>query len=164
MRGDSLARLAEGDPGRLARRHGKAERAEAAREGAFAVAREQALRGPPQERGLQERLTVALRLPDPELARGNVDEGGAQSPADASAPSMQGEEEIVGRAVQILRVREGARRDDAHHLAAHDLLALARRLHLLAHRDLAARADQPRDVAVGGVVRDARHRDGALAL
>ena len=82
----------------------------------------------------------------------------------APGAAMEREEEVVRGPVQELRVGDGARRDDAHDLAPHQLLALGGRLHLLAHGDLLARSDEARDVAVGGVVRDTRHRDRALAF
>src|SRR5499433_1060829 len=164
MRSESFARLAKGEPRRLARRYGKAESAEPTRQRGLSIAGEETLRRPSQEGRLEQRLAVARRLPHPELARGNVDEGGPQGAGAASSRSMEGEEEVVGGAVEILRIGEGARRDDPHHFSAHDLLALPRSLHLFAHRDLAACADQARDVAVGRVVRDARHGDGTLAL
>ncbi len=98
--------------------------------------------------------------PDPEVPGGDVDEGRAERARRA----MQREEEVVRGPVQELRVGDGARRDDADDLAPHQLLALGGRLHLLAHGDLLARSDEARDVAVGGVVRDPRHRDRPLAF
>ena len=60
-----------------------------------------------------------------------------------------------------LELRGG--RDDAHHLALDDALGGARVLHLLAERDPEALPHQPGDVAGGGVVGHAAHRD-RLAL
>ena len=123
-----------------------------------ALAADEDLRGPAQQRGLQER-----RPPAP------VSSPAQNSPVDTSAratPSVppplpavtvNGEEIVAGGAVEHLRVGERAGRDDAHHLAPHELLAAAGRLHLLAHRHLLALADEPGDIGVGGVMRDAGH-------
>ena len=82
----------------------------------------------------------------------------------AARRAMEYQEEVVRGPVQELRVGDGARRDHADDLAPHELLALGGRLHLLAHGDLLPGADEAGDVAVGGVVRDPRHRDRPLAL
>src|SRR2546423_905215 len=82
----------------------------------------------------------------------------------ASVPPWACLPRVVVRAVEVLEIRDRARGQDGHDLAANQLLALGRRLDLLAHRHLPARADQARDIRLGGVMRDARHGDGALAL
>ena len=145
-----------GSPGR----HRHAERFALAAPLPVGVARHQELGGPPEQRRLEQGGARAVLLPHPEVPGGDVDEGRAEGARRA----MEREEEVVRGPVQELRVGDGARRDDAHDLAPHQLLALGGRLHLLAHGDLLARADEARDVAVGGVVRDPRHRDRPLAL
>ena len=122
------------------------------------------LRRPPQERGFEQAPALPARLADPELARGHVDEGGSQgAPAPVperckarrklfAAPSRY----CVSVSVPGVMTRTTSRRTS--------FLPLARRLHLLAHRHLATGADQPGDVAVGGVMGNARHGDGPLPL
>src|ERR1044071_1552581 len=63
-----------------------------------------------------------------------------------------------------MRVDGRAGRDDADDLAADELLRLGRVFGLLADGDAVAFADQARDVARDGVVRDAAHGDGLAAL
>ena len=164
VRGQSLARRAQREPGGLAARDGKSESGEARGQRGLGLAREEALRRLPQEGGFEQAPALPARLADPELARGHVDEGGPQGAPRARSGAMQGEEEVVRGPVQVLRVGERPRGDDAHHLSPHELLALARRLHLLAHRHLAPGANQPGDIAVGRVMGNARHGDGALPL
>jgi hypothetical protein len=72
-------------------------------------------------------------------------------------------EEIVFAGVEQRAIRGGARRYDAHNLAADQLLARAGQFHLIANRDFESGANQPRDVAFGSVVGNATHRNG-LAL
>jgi hypothetical protein len=148
------------EPSRLAGRHRHAERFALSAPWPVGVARHQELGGPPEQRRLEQGGARALLLPDPEVPGGDVDEGRPEGARRA----MQREEKVVRGPVQELRVGDGARRDDAHDLAPHELLALGRRLHLLAHGDLLARSDEARDVTVGGVMRDPRHRDRPLAF
>src|ERR1044071_3701035 len=63
-----------------------------------------------------------------------------------------------------MRVDGRAGRDDAHDLAADELLRLRRVFGLLADGDAVALANEARDVARDGVVRDAAHGDGLAAL
>ena len=75
-----------------------------------------------------------------------------------------GGEEVVAPRVQQGVLGQRARRHQAHHLAPdHRLVAaffcLRRVLHLLAHSDPEALADQGQQVALGGVDRDAAHLD-----
>ena len=65
--------------------------------------------------------------------------------------------------VEVAGVGERARRHDARHFATDEALGLLRILDLLADRDAKALAHQPREIAVGGVVGQAAHRDGAAA-
>ncbi len=156
-----LARAPRGEPSRIADGHRDARRLAPAQPFRLAAPRDQDLGRAPQERRFDQDLgAVARRLAHPELARRDVDEGHAEGAGGAG----EREEEVVGGAFEELGVGDRAGRDDADDLASHELLALGGRLHLLAHRHLASRADEPRDVAVGGVVGDARHRDRALAL
>ena len=160
--GQRLPSRLEREPRGLPMRHGEAEAAQPGREGLVAVPGEQHLGRPPEQGRLQEGAAVVRALPCPEVPGGDVHEGEAQS--GARARPVDGQEIVVGRAVEVLEIRDRARGHDAHDLAAHQLLALGRRLHLLAHRHLPARADQARDIRLGGVMRDARHGNGALAL
>ena len=54
--------------------------------------------------------------------------------------------------------------DDAHDLAAHQLLAGAGLFHLVADGDLEAGAQQPRDVGLRGVKGDAAHGHGLASF
>src|SRR5260370_34947885 len=74
-----------------------------------------------------------------------------------------GSEKIVFASVEDGDVRSGTRRYDTYHLAAHELFARTGQFHLHADGDLEARADQARDIAFGGVIRNAAHGNG-LAL
>src|SRR6266853_583214 len=74
-----------------------------------------------------------------------------------------GSEKIVFASVEEGDVRSGTRRYDTYHLAAHELFARTGQFHLIADGDLEARADQARDIAFGGVIRNAAHGNG-LAL
>ncbi len=96
-----------------------------------------------------------------EFAGGKIDVG----QADGRAGGMFGDggEKIIFARVEHRNVGGGARRDDAHHFAADNLLAGAGLLHLVADGDFESRADEARDVAVGGVVWNAAHRN-RLAL
>ena len=164
-----MPRLSSDDTRKCAASLSRAERSEN-QEGSPLVtgrpraAREETLRRLPQEGGFEQAPALPARLADPELARGHVDEGGPQGAPRARSGAMQGEEKVVRGPVQVLRVGERPGGDDAHHLSPHELLALARRLHLLAHRHLASGADQPGDIAVGRVMGNARHGDGPLPL
>src|SRR6266480_844786 len=68
-----------------------------------------------------------------------------------------GREEIVFAGVKKCTISSRTRRYDTHHLAAHELFAQTGQFHLIADRDLEAGANQARDVAFGGVVRNATH-------
>ena len=72
-------------------------------------------------------------------------------------------QEIVFARVEDRAVGGGAGRDDADDFAAHQFLARAGLLHLVADGDFEAGANQPRDVAFRGVIGHAAHGDG-LAL
>ena len=63
--------------------------------------------------------------------------------------------------VEVPRVGQRPRRDDADDFALDDALRLARIFDLLADGDAESFLDEPRDVAVDGVVRHAAHRDAA---
>ena len=60
--------------------------------------------------------------------------------------------------VEVAGVGQRAGRDDARDVALDDALGLLRVLDLIADGDAEAALDEPRDVAVGGVERDAAHR------
>jgi hypothetical protein len=112
-----------------------------------------------QQRGLEQRRPRARLLAHPEVAGGHVH----QRDPHRGAGGVGGEQEVVAGAVEELGVGDRARGDDAHHVAADDLAPLGRLLELLAYRHLLAGADEAGDVAVGGVMRDARHRDAVLS-
>ena len=82
--------------------------------------------------------------------------------ADGVAAEDGGGEVVVALGGQHSRVDDGARGDDADHLALDQPLRERGIAHLLADGNAIALADQPGDVALGGVVGDARHR-GAFA-
>src|SRR5467141_1596046 len=68
-----------------------------------------------------------------------------------------GREEIVFAGVKKRPVSSRTWRYHAHHLAAHELFARTGQFHLIADRDLESGANQARDVAFRGVVRNAAH-------
>src|SRR6267378_192257 len=69
-------------------------------------------------------------------------------------------EEIVFAGIKESDIGGGARGDDTHDFATDELFAWAGLLHLIADRDLESGADQARDVAFRGVVRNAAHGNG----
>src|SRR5262249_46838512 len=81
----------------------------------------------------------ARLLARPEVACRHVDERRAERRGRAA----QREEIVVRAAVEELRIRDRAGRDDAHDLAPHQLLAPAGHFHLFADRHLLTRADEP---------------------
>ena len=164
VRRQRLACLAQCEPRRLAARHHHAGRGEPGRQVGVALAGHQALGRPAQESRVEQRRFVSRSFTDPEVARGDVHQGDAERPAGAGAGTMQGEEVIVGRSVQILGIGQRARRDDPHHLSPDELLAFDGRLHLLAHRHLSPGPYQSRDVAVGGMMGNAGHGNGSRTL
>src|ERR1700674_556298 len=68
-----------------------------------------------------------------------------------------GREEIVFTGFEKGAIGGGTRCDDAHDFGAYELFAWAGQLHLIADCDFEANANQPRDVALSGVVRDTTH-------
>jgi hypothetical protein len=140
--------------------HGErdAEAGEPLAKGGVALGGHEDLGGAAHEAGLEESLRAHGVLADPVLAGGDIGEGQPEHPRDA----VRGEEVVVRGPVEILGIGERARRDHPDDLAAHQLLALGGRLHLLAHRDLLALPNELADIGVGGVMRDARH-GGVLA-
>ncbi len=74
-----------------------------------------------------------------------------------------GGEEIIFARVEHRDISGRAWSDDAHNFAANDFLAGAGLLHLVADGDFKSSADEFGDVAIGGVIRDAAHRN-RLAL
>ncbi len=61
---------------------------------------------------------------------------------------------------QQRRFGRRSRRHHARHFALHQLLARPRFLHLIADGHAIAFLDQPREIAVGRVIRHAAHRNG----
>ena len=97
-----------------------------------------------------------LEFASGEIHDGEADEGGGGILRDSG-------KEIVFASVEDGNVGGGAGSDDAGDLAANEFFAGARLLHLLADSDLEAGADEPGDVGVHGVIRNAAHGD-RLAL
>jgi len=153
--GQALLRRPGREPGGLDACQRDAEVGECPGQERVSAVGDEDLGWPPEQRRLQQGLPRALLLPYPEIPCGDVRERHAQAPR---AP-VHGEEEVVRGPVEVLRVRHRAWSDHAHHFAAHQFLALDRRLHLLAHRHLLSSADEAANVAIGGVVRDAGHGD-----
>ena len=90
------------------------------------------------------------------LTRGNI------HMSDGAAVSIardRGQIIVLVRAQQM-GIRGGAGRDDASHFAAHQLLRRSGFLHLIADGDAIAFVDQARDVALGGMIRNAAHGNG----
>src|SRR3984957_8407120 len=82
-----------------------------------------------------------------------------ESQADGRAGRVccDGCQEIVLTRIENGAVGGGSRRDDADDFATDDFLAGTGRFHLIADGDLESCADETRDIAVGGVIRDAAH-------
>ncbi len=74
-----------------------------------------------------------------------------------------GGEEIVFAGVEDGDIGGRARRDHANHFAADEFFARAGLLHLVADGNFEPGANQARDVAFGGMIRNAAHGNG-LAL
>ena len=87
-------------------------------------------------------------------------------PGQAGAPLGKGDrrQEVVGPAVEYLLLGQGAGGHDAGDVALDEALRLGGVLHLVADGHAVAGADEALDVAVGGVVGEAGHRDGVRAL
>ncbi len=165
VRSEQLARRAKREPRRLPARHHHAARGETGPQARVLPARHEALGRPAKERRVEERRLVRPRaFPGPEVARGHVDESHAERAAGACPGPMQGEEIVVGCPLEVARIGQRAGRDDTDHLSPDELLALGGCFHLLAHRHLPPGPYEPRDVAVGGMVRNAGHRNGAFSL
>jgi hypothetical protein len=98
---------------------------------------------------------------DAELAGRHVEQRSATYAAVRSACDRHDEGRLPR--VEVGAVRQGAGRDDADDLAADEPLRLPRIFDLFADGDAEALANQPRDVAVGRVVRHAAHGDRAAA-
>ena len=117
--------------------------------------RQQHLGRAPQQRRGQHGVLAGAVLAHPEVAGRHVE----QRHAGGGTAAAERHQEVVGGARQVGAVGQRAGRHHAHHVAVEQLLARASALHLLADGDLLAGLHQPRDVAVGRVVRDAGHRD-----
>jgi hypothetical protein len=89
-----------------------------------------------------------------ELAGGDVHEGQPH----LSLPHYHAGQVVVALAVEQSRLDDGARRHQPDDLALHHAFCLAGLGHLLADSHLVAAGDEPGQVAVQGVVRDARQR------
>ncbi len=91
------------------------------------------------------------------FAGGKIDVG----QADGRAGGVRGHrgEKIIFAGVENGPIGRRARGDHANDFAADDFFAGAGLLHLIANGNLETGADQAGDVAVGGVVGDAAHRN-----
>ena len=149
-------RAPERERRRIPERERRARRLESRHEmtGLARRLRHQDLARPPHQRRRQHVLGVAGVLPRPEIAGGHVE----QRDAGALARAHDREQEVVGGTGEERGVGDRSRRDEPHDVTLEEFLALAGGLELLAERDLLAGADQPRDIDLGGVMRDARHR------
>jgi hypothetical protein len=97
---------------------------------------------------------IAGKFGGAEFARRKIESG----ESDAIAEGCDGGQEVVllgGSA----RSRGGAGSDYAGHFAADQLFCEARVFDLFANRDFEAAADQLGDIAFGGVIGNAAHRD-----
>ncbi len=105
-------------------------------------------------RDLVGQLLFIRELREAEIARGEIDECKAVAGFCARADRR---EEVVPLRIQHLDVRDGARRNDVRDFALHDLPFL-RLADLIANRHALPGLDQPANVIVRRVVRDAAHR------
>ena len=80
------------------------------------------------------------------------------------APRATAARKLFSLGSRTLQVGGGAGRDHADHFAAHQFFAGAGLLHLVADGDFVAGAQQPRDVGLRGVIRNAAHGDGLAAF
>ena len=86
-----------------------------------------------------------------------------------STPNGNGGQPIGPACIEKPILGQGARRDDTHHIAAHDgfvaaLLGLCRVFHLFADRDLKAAADQLSQIGFRRMDRHAAHGDRFAAM
>jgi hypothetical protein len=102
----------------------------------------------------------ARALRGEELAGGGVEPGHAH----AVGPRGQGGHERGLAGVEGGGVELRARRDDAHHLAAHHPFGGLRVFHLLAHGDAETLLHEPADVGRGGMVGHAAHGNRGTVL
>ena len=115
--------------------------------------------------GQQDLGGPAQRAPPRALRRPSASSPAQKSPVETSrratpVASRRGDAqrgESCSRPPQIGRVGHRARRDDHARRRVAGASSLARRLELLADSDLLSGADEPRDVAFGRVMGDARH-------
>ena len=122
--------------------------------GLCTIGRQQLGRAQPLDFRFERRDTAQLH--DAEAAGGQVQPG----QTEAAAGSVDAGEQVVAPLLQQGFVGERTRRDDAHHLAFHGALDLARLAALLADRDRLALADQFGQVGIEGDRGHAGHRDG----
>ena len=104
----------------------------------------------------------AVILRRAELARGEVDQGGAED-RFLRFDRRNRHQERRFPCVEIAGIGKRSRRDDPDDFTPHQPLGLLGILDLLANRDAKSFPDQPRDVAVGRVKGDAAHRDAIAA-
>ena len=112
--------------------------------------------GGPKPLQLRDQRRLAFNLRHLEIPRGKID----QREAEHLPARADGGDKVVSirRKHPLIEVRAG--RKNLRHLALHELAGL-RLLHLIADGDLATRLENPRDVAVRRVMRDAAHRHHA---
>ncbi len=102
----------------------------------------------------------AVMLRQAEIAGREIEIGAAVRSAarPAAAVDLEGGDVVGLRRPELRGVGHGAGGDDAGHGPLHDPLRGARVLDLVADRHPVALLDEPRHVAVGGMVRHAAHR------
>ena len=102
--------------------------------------------------------SLAVELGRGKIARRQFDP--RQAPRRAALAGRQhGSQERRRTCIQVGDIGQRARRDHARHLALDQPLGRLRVLDLIADRDAESLADQAGDVSVGGMERDAAHRD-----
>ena len=117
--------------------------------------RHDALRGRVTHQVVAQRGQISA-LFDPEDAGGEIEQREAKSfPVAADAGEV-----VVAAGLEDVLLEHGTGRDDPRHFAAHDAAGNGRIFHLIADGDFLPRADELREVEVGGVIRNAAHRVG----
>ena len=104
--------------------------------------------------------TVAFDLRRQELTGRNIDDPDAR---DRIADHRR-HQVVVALGVQHVVFEDSAGGNHASHLALDQALGVLGVLHLIHDRDAPSLADQPRNVALGSMVRNARHRDANTAV
>ena len=102
--------------------------------------------------------STAVSFPASSPAQNSPVETSTSATPVASRPVATARRKLFAAPSRCAVSVERARRDDPHDVAPQELLDRARRLQLLADRDLLPRVHEASDIAVRSMVRDARHR------